>query len=161
MRHAKSSWDDPTLDDFDRTLNERGRKSAKAIAKWLVEKGHLPDTVLVSSSRRTVETWERMASTMPETATMESSPALYLATADIILSTLKTQTSPSVMIICHNPGAAEFASAILSETPEHPKFQEYPTAATTVIEFDASSWNDVIWSAGMLIDFAVPRDLED
>lgn len=160
MRHAKSSWDDPTQDDFDRVLNGRGRKSAKSIARWLVEKGYLPDVVLVSAARRTVETWERMANTMPETATMESSPALYLATSDIILATLKAQTAPSVMVICHNPGIAEFAQAALTEPPQHLKFRQYPTAATCVIEFPQSKWSDIHWGAGQCVDFTVPRDLD-
>ncbi len=161
MRHAKSAWDDPMADDFDRTLNGRGRKACKTMATWLVEQGHLPDKVVVSSARRTVETWERMASLMPETATMESSPALYHAGSDIIQGILKSQTAPSVMIICHNPGISEFAERILSSHPKHPDFRRYPTAATTVIEFEADTWSDIGWGTGKVIDFAVPKDLAD
>ena len=160
-RHAKSAWDDPTLEDFDRTLNGRGRKAARAIAKWLADKGHLPDKVIVSSARRTVETWERMAPLMPETATMESSPALYLAGPEIILNVLKSRKAPSVMIICHNPGIAEFAERILASHPKHPDFHRYPTAATTVMEFDATAWSDITWHSANLIDFVVPKDLKD
>ena len=147
------------MDDYDRTLNGRGREAAQKVSKWLIEKGYLPDTVLVSAARRTVETWERMAPFMPETATMESNPALYLATADIILATLKTQSTPSVMVICHNPGIAEFAENILISPPEHPKFGQYPSGATTVIAFDAASWDQVNWRGGTVLDFTVPRDL--
>ena len=161
MRHAKSAWDDPLADDFDRTLNDRGRKSCKLIANWLVQHGHLPDKVIVSSARRTVETWERMAPTMPETATMESSPALYLAGPEIILNVLKSRKAPTQMIICHNPGIAEFAERILTEHPKHPDFRRYPTAATTVMEFDADSWSDVAWQSARPIDFVVPKDLKD
>lgn len=160
MRHAKSAWDDPMADDFDRTLNGRGRTSAKAIAEWLVKQGHLPDTVIVSSARRTVETWERMAPDMPETATMESSPALYLAGPEIIHGVLKSQTAPSVMIICHNPGIAEYAGRILASPPAHPDFHRYPTAATTVMEFDQNNWSDIAWASAKAIDFVVPRDLK-
>ena len=161
MRHAKSSWTDPTQDDFDRGLNDRGRRSAPRIAKWLAQEGHLPDAVLVSSARRTVETWERMAPHLPETATMESSPALYLATADIILGVLKAQSARAVMVICHNPGIAEFASMIVQSPPNHPDFRRYPTAATTVIEFEAVTWSKVDWQTGKVQDFAVPKDLPE
>ncbi len=159
MRHAKSAWSDPTLDDFERPLNDRGRKSAPLIAEWLAAKGYLPDTVIVSGARRTVETWDRMTSRMPETATMESNPALYLAGPEIIMNVLKSQKAPSVMLICHNPGIAEFAERIVKERPTHPDFARYPTAATSVIEFKAETWSDIAWNSGELLEFAVPRDL--
>ena len=161
MRHAKSSWDDPALDDFERSLNGRGRKAAPAIAHWLVEKGYLPDAVLVSSARRTVETWERMSTIMPETATMESNPALYLANSDIIMGVLKSQTSPVIMLIAHNPGIGDFAERVVDRSPKHPKFRRYPTAATTVVEFDATSWDGIKWGQGRTAEFIVPSDLAD
>lgn len=160
-RHAKSAWTDPTLDDFDRPLNQRGRVAAPAIAKWLVAQGVLPDVVLVSGARRTVETWQRMAPAMPETATMESMPALYHADPKIILGALKAQISPTVALIAHNPGIAEFAERIVKTPPDHPKFAQYPTAATTMISFDAPSWAQIDWGQGDVLDFTVPRDLID
>ncbi|MEL7027422.1 MAG: histidine phosphatase family protein, partial [Pseudomonadota bacterium] len=69
-------------DDFDRPLNGRGRNSAPAIGKWLLDHGIVPDEVIVSGARRTVETWSRMAGHFPPTATMQSNPALYHASAD-------------------------------------------------------------------------------
>lgn len=159
MRHAKSAWNDPTLDDFDRPLNPRGRASAPAIATWLVEKGYLPDVVLVSGARRTVETWQRMASQMPETATMESNPALYHAAPKVILNVLKSQTAPTIALIAHNPGIGEFAERIVKTQVDHPKFAQYPTAATTVISFENETWSNVDWGQGEALDFTAPRDL--
>ena len=158
-RHAKSAWDDPSLDDFERPLNGRGRSAALKIGQWLISEGHLPDTVLVSGARRTVETWGRMSEIMPATATMVSEPALYLATSDIILSVLRARKSPVIMLIAHNPGIADFAERILAESPRHEKFLKYPTGATTIIEFKASSWLEIGWGEGKLIDFVVPREL--
>lgn len=157
-RHAKSDWD-AGLDDFERPLNRRGREAAPAIAGWLVGEGYLPDVVLVSGARRTVETWERMAGAMPETATMESVPALYHSSADTMLSVLRSQTTPTVMMIAHNPGIATFAEQIVDTPPDHPNFGHYPTAATTVIRFGAESWRDVGWGAGEVLDFVVPREI--
>ena len=160
MRHAKSAWDDPLLDDSERTLNARGRAAAPLVAKWLVAEGYLPDNVLVSSARRTVETWEHMAPIMPETATMESNPALYLASSDVIQGVIGNQTDPSLMVICHNPGIADFAARTLSQKPDHAKFRQYPTAATSVIQYDAPTWADIGWAKGTLLDFVVPKDLD-
>lgn len=159
VRHAKSSWDDPLQDDFDRPLNGRGRKSARAIAEWLARQGYLPDVVLVSGARRTVETWQRMAMKFPETAVMESVPALYLAEPKVILDVLRTQTAPTVMLIGHNPGFGFLATSLATTLPAHPKFAQYPTAATTVFSFSAESWAEVEPGTGQVADFMVPRDL--
>ena len=158
-RHAKSAWDNPALEDFERPLNGRGRSSARKIGQWLVSQGYLPDTVLVSGARRTVETWSRMAGIMPATATMESVPALYLASADIILNVLRARKSPVIMLIAHNPGIGDFAQRVVANPEPHEKFQKYPTGATSVIEFDTGSWKDIGWGTGRLVDFVVPRDL--
>ena len=158
-RHAKSSWSDPSLDDFDRPLNARGRKSADAIGAWLRGAGQSPDEVLVSGARRTVETWSRMAHHFPPTATMTSNPALYLASAPMILGTIRTQSVPTLMVICHNPGIADFATQIVTATPTHPRYQDFPTCATSIIEFNTTNWADIDWSTGRVTDFAIPREL--
>ncbi len=158
-RHAKSAWDDPTLDDFDRTLNGRGRKSAVAIGNWLVDRGALPDVVLVSGARRTVETWSRMAKAFPATSTMQSAPALYHGGAATILSVLKAQNAPTIMLIAHNPGIGDFAERILKKPVSHPRFRDYPTTATTIITFDVKEWSEIDWQTGEAEDFAIPREL--
>lgn len=160
-RHAKSSWDDPTQEDFDRPLNGRGRKSAPAIGAWLASKGYLPEEVVVSGARRTVETWSRMASELPETATMQSNPALYEASSDTILAVIRSLTAPTVMIVGHNPGMGDLASRIAAAPANHPKFSLYPTGATTVVTFEAERWADVAIGSGRIADFAIPRELLD
>ena len=129
------------------------------VGQWLVARGYLPDTVLVSGARRTVETWSRMTTVMPATATMESVPALYLANAEIILNVLKARKSPVIMLIAHNPGIGDFANRIVFNPASHEKFQKYPTGATSIIEFDTPAWKDIGWESGKLVDFVVPRDL--
>ena len=158
-RHAKSSWGDPGLDDFDRTLNGRGRRSADAIGGWLAAQGHLPDRVLVSGARRTVETWSHMANQFPNTPEMASNPGLYLSSAQTILTILATQTAPTCMIICHNPGIADFAHRVCAEPHPHPRFSDYPTCATAIIDFEAQTWSDIDWGTGTPTNFIVPRDL--
>ena len=135
--------------------------SAPVIGSWLAEKGYLPDLVLVSGARRTVETWERMAKKLPETAVMQSAPALYLAEPKVILGVLQSQIAPTVMMIGHNPGFAIIARSLAINPPQHPKFTQYPTAATTVFEFANSAWSDIKAGTGEVLDFVVPRDLTD
>ena len=130
-----------------------------AVADWLALRRYLPDAVITSSARRTVETWERMAPHLPEPAQVKATDALYLAGPDMILRVIRDQSASRLMVICHNPGIAEFAAMIVRSAPDHPRFGDYPTAATTVIEFDTDNWGEVTWGSGRALDFTVPRDL--
>ena len=80
LRHAKSDWGNPGLDDFDRPLSKRGRNAAPRVAAWMRESDFVPELVLCSSARRTMETWERMAPVLGEIPT-EHHSALYLGVA--------------------------------------------------------------------------------
>ena len=60
LRHAKSSWDNPGLDDHDRPLNKRGRAASPVIGEWLTRKQHVPDAILCSTAVRARETLERL-----------------------------------------------------------------------------------------------------
>lgn len=160
MRHAKSAWDDPSQDDFDRPLNGRGRKAAVAIGQWLLDRGYLPDEVIVSGARRTVETWSRMAHAFPETTAMQSNPALYLGSANTILGVVKTAVVPTIMVIAHNPGIGQFARDIAKTPSPHSKFGQYPTGAATILTFASETWDALDWRAGLIADFVVPRDLD-
>ena len=159
MRHAKSSWGDLTLDDFDRPLNGRGRASALAIGDWLIEQGQIPEAAQVSSARRATETWERMAHLMAKVAKVEANQALYHAGAESILNVVRNETARHLMVICHNPGIADFAHRIARRGHPHPRFKDYPTAATAIIEFSADSWQDIGWGKGQVTEFVIPRDL--
>lgn len=158
-RHAKSSWGDPQIDDFDRPLNGRGRKSATAIGAWLAERDLVPGEVLVSGARRTVETWQGVAPEMPTQAKMRSEPALYHASAMTILGALRAASAPIVMLIAHNPGIGDCARQLADGAPDHPKFAQYPTCATTVMQFPGPTWRDINWGQGQVLEFMVPREL--
>lgn len=80
MRHAKSSWRDPLLDDHDRPLNKRGRRDAPRVAAELQRRGWAPKAVIMSDSVRTTETWARMAAALaqpPGADAVLSDPHLY------------------------------------------------------------------------------------
>jgi len=158
-RHAKSDWDDPHLSDHDRVLNDRGRGAAPKVGRWLKDHGHLPDAALVSSARRTVETWELLAPELGVSVPMTLAPGLYHAEAGDILTHLRKAEVPTVMVIGHNPGIGEFAHRIVDAPAPHPRFIDYPTCATLVAAFPGNAWSDVEWWSGQVVDFVVPRDL--
>ena len=158
-RHAKSSWSDKALDDFDRPLNPRGRRSAPAIGDWLARKGYVPADVVVSGARRTVDTWAGIAPRLPVVADMRSNPALYPGTPEALLAVLRGGKAGTVMLIGHNPSFADFAERIVEKPGDHPRFGDFPTCATAVIRFKAKDWQHIDWGQGRLIDFVVPREL--
>lgn len=155
MRHTKSSWNHPGLDDHDRPLNKRGRKSAEALGNWLREKGWAPDQILCSDSVRTKETLGGLRLDVSP----DMQPELYRATANQMLRILSRATGDTVLMIGHNPAVAHFAEGIVSEAPEHPKFGVFPTGSTLVVTFDEDSWDRVKWRGGEVRDFVVPREL--
>lgn len=159
VRHAKSSWGDPTLPDHARPLNKRGRGAAPAMAKWLAAAGHIPAQVLASSAQRTVETWQYMAPQFPSPPQAERVGALYHAAPETMLDVLRGAHATPVMMIGHNPGIAAFASRLLANPARHPRFHDYPTCATLVAAFDADDWRSVGFAQGRLLDFKIPADL--
>lgn len=158
-RHAKSSWDNPMLDDHDRALNERGYAGAKAIGVWLSQNNYCPDAVISSTAKRTAETWAQIAKSCGDSATVQFTPALYMASPDQMLKILQGSQTASVMLISHNPGTGILADVLVKSAPNHPKFSYYPTAATTVISFDVDQWADIKPQTGTVEAFVVPKDL--
>ncbi|MGB3178472.1 MAG: histidine phosphatase family protein [Albidovulum sp.] len=156
-RHAKSAWDDPVIDDHDRPLNGRGKHAALELGEWLTSRGYEPDEVLCSSAARTRETWTMLAATPLEvTPKLAILPALYHASADVMMKHLKRAKGDCVMMIGHNPGIAEFAALLPARAPIDPDFRRYPTAATLVVDFEVANWDDIAPETGSVLDFFVP-----
>ncbi|WP_371229444.1 SixA phosphatase family protein [Roseovarius sp. 2305UL8-3] len=155
MRHAKSSWDDPMLGDHERPLNGRGRISADALGDWLRAKLYAPDQALVSDSARTRETFARL-NFICDTS---FASALYHASPRTMIEVLKGAKGDTVLMVGHNPGIAEFAGQIVAQPPDHMRFYDYPTCATTVMEFDIDDWSELRAGTGRVLDFVIPREI--
>ena len=140
--------------DHDRPLNDRGRRSARALGDWIASRGYEPEEVLCSTSRRTQETWEQIAG-----AALEARPVLrmekrlYHADPQAMLAVLQSASYPTVMMLGHNPGIAEFAAMLPARVPLDPEFRAYPTAATLVVDFEADSWADIEPGRASVLDF--------
>lgn len=154
IRHAKSSWNDPYADDHSRPLNNRGRHSATAIGRWLARHDYRPEKILCSDAARTVETADLIMPELADRPGLQLSHALYHAAPEGIWQLLRKQTASVVAVIGHNPGIGMLANGLVTSPPHHPRFQDYPTCATTVIDIpDANS------DRGACVAFVVPRDL--
>lgn len=154
-RHAKSSWDHPGMADHDRPLNDRGQASATAMGNWLRARGLVPDAVLSSSSVRTRQTHDLMGFDAPATFTGD----LFHAGALMMLEVLGGARGARVLLLGHNPGIGDLAERLATTPPDHPRFFDYPTCATTVFRFEADNWREVTFGAGEVVDFAIPREV--
>jgi phosphohistidine phosphatase len=162
LRHAKSSWDDPSVPDRDRRLNERGRRAASVMAGQISERGIRPEVVLCSTARRAVETLEAFSGMFAESADIHVERGLYLAGVGELTDRLNELSARvgSAMVIGHNPGMHEFGIALAREGAHLERLRsKFPTGALAVLEFDQEEW-DLKPGTGRLRDFVLPRDFE-
>ena len=155
MRHAKSDWS-ANGDDHDRPLNERGMKSAPAMGQWLHDMGWLPGEILCSTATRTRQTLDLL--NVPDAST-RFERALYLAEAEDMIGAIQTAEADTVLVLGHNHGIAECAHRLVANWPEHPRFMDYPTCATSVIHFDVEDWSLVTEGVGVCDAFSIPREV--
>jgi phosphohistidine phosphatase len=167
LRHAKSSWDDPKLPDRERPLTARGRRAAMAMRQAMRELGLLPDLVLVSPARRTMETLEALEP-WDETPLIEPMEAIYLGSAGQLLAAMHgvADVVRSVLLIGHNPGLHELAVSLAGTPGKAPASDAvrrmeagFPTAALAEFAIPAPWWG-LEPGGGRLLRFLTPRQLE-
>jgi phosphohistidine phosphatase len=162
LRHAKSSWDDPRLADRDRPLSQRGQRDAAMMRTAMRDLGLAPDLVLVSPSRRTMETLEALEP-WDDAPLIEPVDSLYLGGPAQLLAVLHevAETVRSVLLIGHNPGLHELALTLAGSAPpaaERRLRVKFPTAA--LAEFTVSGlWGDVGQQTTSLVRFVTPAEL--
>lgn len=165
LRHAKSSWDDPTLDDFDRPLAARGRADAPRMGRHLRAQGWIPGRVLCSPARRAVETWQAVAPELGEGPEVELDRTIYMAAPSTLLRRIQAVRTPedSLMLVGHNPGMEELARRLVGDGRRKDVERletKYPTCALAVFDVDVETWRDVEWTRATLVDFVRPKDLD-
>ena len=156
LRHAKSSWNDPGLDDHERPLNKRGRRDAPRMGELVREYGLIPDVVLSSDAVRARLTTEAVAEAAGYVGDILLDPHLYMAGPADILSLLRTvgENAETVMIVGHNPGLEELVERLTGER------QDLPTAALAQIGLPIDEWRDLKLSTrGMLLGLWRPEEL--
>jgi phosphohistidine phosphatase len=163
LRHAKSSWDDPDLDDHDRPLARRGARAGAAVALHLRTEGIQPALVLCSSALRARETLDLIAPALGDAAVWVE-PELYGAdVADLLLRLARLPPAvPSVLLIGHAPSLRDLAlrlagggdAAALSRLRA-----KMPTAALATLVLPRGAWARLAPGSAELRGFVVPRDL--
>ena len=159
LRHAKSSWDDPALDDVDRPLAARGRRAAPRMGAYMRERGYRPAIALCSPARRAEETWTLVRGALGCAPAEETRPGIYGAAARDLLRMVQLIDGrhPSAVLIGHNPGVEMLAAALADDRAAVPG--RFPTAALAAFEFEADGWTGARAGRGRLVEFVRPRDL--
>ena len=162
LRHAKSSWADPTLADHDRPLAPRGRRAAKQIADHVRSEAVHPTLVLCSSARRARETLAELKPALGDRAEVLVTDDLYGADAGEILHRLGEvdQNTASVMIVGHNPGLHDLALELTGDgdaaaiSQLHTKF---PTGALATLQLGRIRWDELAAGQAYLATLVLPR----
>ncbi len=160
LRHAKSSWDEPSLADSDRPLAPKGRKAAARIGEHLRAEGLTAELVLCSSALRTRETLEALASAF-EDAQVLIEDRLYGAGDDDLLARLREvpDSVTTAALIGHNPGAHDLALSLVRSGKDLRRMRnKFPTGALAVLDLDGT-WSALAPGGAKLASFVVPKDL--
>jgi phosphohistidine phosphatase len=160
-RHAKSSWDDPTVADDDRTLAPRGRKAVHRLRHHVAGLAPRPDLVLCSSSRRTRDTLEGIRPALRRETQVEIDRQLYGASAEHLLARLQCidDKVTCVLLIGHNPAVADLIDLLVTRenrAGSQPAIDRFPTAAVAVLSF-AGRWRALRPHIALLDSFWTPR----
>jgi phosphohistidine phosphatase len=163
LRHAKSSWADPRLDDHERPLAPRGEEAVRRLSTHLGELADGPQLVLCSSARRTMMTLDGIAPSLPADVRIQIEDSLYGASDRRLLSRLRRVDDEvrGAMVIGHNPGLEDLAEVLVGSgdnTARQKMATKFPTAALATLTF-AGSWVDLAPQAATLETFVVPRAL--
>lgn len=165
LRHAKSSWDDSSLQDYDRPLAKRGEAAGARIGAYMAEHGIKPQLILCSPAMRTRQTLDLVLPHLGSAPTVAYEESFYLAAPSVLLARLRKVDAKldHVMIVGHDPGMQSLAVDLSGEgDPEvlRAVARKYPTGALAMIRFDARAWSKVGAGAGRLELFVTPRMLD-
>ena len=158
IRHAKSSWDATALNDFERTLNERGKKDAPVMAQRLLDKKVNIDAFVSSPAKRAKKTAELFCTTYNKNLEdIVFVSALYHPSAETIFSVVEQLDNKfsNVAIFSHNEGITEFANKLADNFV----VDNMPTCSVCAVEIKIDKWKDFTKSKRELLFFFSPERL--
>jgi len=158
IRHAKSSWNNVEMDDFDRPLNDRGEKDAPRMAKLLKHRGVVPDRMITSPAMRALSTCHLFAKVFDfEKKKIISEPKLYHADSGNILSVLGSLSEHKggedlTLLFGHNPGMTDFANDLLTISIDN-----IPTCGVVEATLSIDKWQEISFGCGKMDSFDYPK----
>ncbi len=155
LRHAKSSWDDPGLRDFERPLSERGARDVPVMAARFLERGGAVQRIITSPAVRARTTARLMAENIRYPVDgLVSNPELYLAGTGMYLkaASLVDEDCGAAMLVGHNPSITEFVNLMADAGIDN-----IPTCGLAALELPVDSWADVRAGGATLAEFDYPK----
>lgn len=155
LRHAKSSWEDTSLPDFERPLNERGQRAAPLIGKFMRERKLQPDLVICSPAKRTRETIALVLEAAGIEPLLRYDERIYEASVGSLVEIVSQieDDKTEVMLVGHNPGFENLLERLTGET------ERMPTAALARIALNAERWREAAANGGELELFVKAKEL--
>jgi phosphohistidine phosphatase len=166
LRHAKSSWGDDQLDDFDRPLNDRGWTAARRLGREIKQRGLRFDFGLASPAARVRETIDGLVEGCGELPfPLRFEPRIYEATAETLLDLVRALPDDvgSALLVGHNPGLERLLAELTRDDTHGLRGKvahKYPTAALARIELPAKHWAKIEPGSGTVAELILPRELD-
>ncbi len=156
VRHAKSSWDNLELDDFDRPLNNRGKRNAPEIGRRLFLRGVMPDVMITSPAKRAASTANRIAKALkfPKNK-IHTEKKFYHGSINDFVSVLQKQEHQlnTIMVFGHNPGLTDLVNYLSGSD-----IYNIPTCGVAEIDFNIDKWEEIGQQNGKLVSFDYPKN---
>ena len=166
FRHAKSDWQDPRARDFDRPLNDRGRRGAAIMGRHIRDHGVRWERVIASPAIRCAETIEIASEASGRPVAVNWDRRIYLASSATLADLLReTDGDPkSILMVGHNPGLEDLIFDLVPDDGSSPLRDvvevKFPTAAYAVLELNIDRWADLADKCARLVHLTRPRDLD-
>lgn len=166
LRHSKAERAQGGERDHERRLAERGRGDAPILGAYMEKHGYRPDAVVVSTAKRTRETWSLVAAEMDGKPKVEFDERIYESTPEDILQVVQEtgKRIRTLLIVGHNPSLHELAMTLIAtgDIAARQRLQEgFPTSALAVIEFALERWDRLHAHSGRLEHYVTPRLLSE
>lgn len=159
MRHAKSSWDDPALPDFDRPLANRGLAAAPAMGSWLAANAPIPERIISSPAERAIQTARLVQRELPADPPIEIflDERIYDASLAELIAVLEMQDARVMMLVGHNPGVLELVTHLLGKDTAGGELT-MPTGAIIVLTLSGTR-SELAPRSAKLVAHMRPREL--
>jgi phosphohistidine phosphatase len=155
MRHAKSSWDNPDLADFDRPLNQRGLRDAPFMGSVIYNNNLGPGLIISSPAKRAKQTAILVKETAGVNTPITYHDQIYEASPTTLLKVVSELPDEynNILLIGHNPGIEGFIKLLTGE------IQSMPTAAFANINLNIAKWSQIEAGCGTVEVIARPKEL--
>ena len=155
LRHAKSSWEDPSIPDIDRPLNPRGLRNLPDMGRRLARREDAPNIIVSSPAVRAITTARGIAREIGyrDDGIIEA-PELYMASSPAILSVVTEldDACRHAMLVGHNPGFTDFANSL-----DEIRIDNMPTAAMLCVDFAVDRWSEIRPEDAVFVYFDYPK----